>query len=36
MYKANFVSVWCFFSAAVSALFFLYVQRKRSQRPHAT
>ncbi|MCD6025371.1 MAG: hypothetical protein K0Q91_2287 [Fibrobacteria bacterium] len=36
MYKSNFVSVWCFFSAAVSALFFLYVQRKRSKRPHAT
>lgn len=36
MYKSNFVSVWCFFSAAVSALFFLYVQRKRSRRPHAT
>jgi hypothetical protein len=36
IYKANFVSVWCFFSAGVSALFFLYVQRKRSHRPHAT
>jgi heme/copper-type cytochrome/quinol oxidase subunit 4 len=36
MYKVNFVSVWCFFSAGVSALFFLYVQRKRSKRPHAT
>lgn len=36
VYERNFVSVWCFFSAAVSALFFLYVQRKRSRRPHAT
>jgi heme/copper-type cytochrome/quinol oxidase subunit 4 len=34
-YKVNFVSVWCFFSAGVSAMFFLYVQRRRSKRPHA-
>jgi hypothetical protein len=36
VYKVNFLSVWCFFSAGVSAMFFLYVQRKRSHRPHAT
>jgi hypothetical protein len=30
VYHHNFISVWCFFSAAVSALFFLHVQRKRA------
>jgi len=35
IYERNFLSVWCFFSAAVSALFFLYVQRKRSRSPGA-
>lgn len=29
LYYSNFISVWCFFAAAVSAMFFLYVQRKR-------
>jgi heme/copper-type cytochrome/quinol oxidase subunit 4 len=32
VYHHNFISVWCFFSAAVSGLFFLYVQRKRSRK----
>jgi hypothetical protein len=31
-YKVNFISVWCFFAAVVSSLFFLYVQRRRSLR----
>jgi hypothetical protein len=33
LFYRNFISVWCFFSAAVSAMFFLYVQRRRSKRP---
>jgi hypothetical protein len=32
IYHHNFISVWCFFSAAVSAMFFLYVQRNRAKR----
>jgi heme/copper-type cytochrome/quinol oxidase subunit 4 len=32
LYSHNFVSVWCFFAAVVSALFFLYVQHKRWKR----
>jgi hypothetical protein len=32
LYEVNFISVWCFFAAAVSSLFFLYVQHRRSRR----
>jgi hypothetical protein len=32
VYHKEFISVWCFFSAIVSAMFFVYVQRKRSRR----
>lgn len=32
MYKVNFLSVWCFFAAAVSSMFFLYVQRRKWER----
>jgi hypothetical protein len=32
LYYRNFISVWCFFAAAVSAMFFLYVQHRRSMR----
>jgi hypothetical protein len=32
IYHHNFISVWCFFAALVSGMFFLYVQRKRSRR----
>ena len=28
-YNTNFVSVWCFFSAIVSSMFFVYVQYRR-------
>ncbi len=32
VYHHNFISVWCFFAAIVSGMFFLFVQRKRSKR----
>lgn len=32
LYHHNFISVWCFFAAIVSGVFFLFVQRKRSKR----
>jgi hypothetical protein len=32
VYHHNFISVWCFFAAVVSGMFFLYVQHKRSRR----
>lgn len=32
VYHHNFISVWCFFAAVVSAVFFLHVQHKRSKR----
>jgi hypothetical protein len=32
LYERAFLSVWCFFAAAVSSLFFLYVQRRRVRR----
>lgn len=32
LYYRNFISVWCFFAAVVSSMFFLYIQRKRSVR----
>ncbi|HEX2613051.1 MAG TPA: DUF6629 family protein [Fibrobacteria bacterium] len=34
LYETNFISVWCFFAAAVSSLFFIFVQRRRSRRGH--
>jgi len=36
LYERNFISVWCFFAAAVSSMFFLYVQHRRSRRSAAT
>lgn len=32
LYANNFISVWCFFAAAVSSMFFLFVQHRRSRR----
>jgi hypothetical protein len=34
LYERNFISVWCFFAAIVSSMFFLYVQHKRAKRLH--
>lgn len=31
-YEHYFISVWCFFAAAVSAMFFLFVQHRRHRR----
>jgi hypothetical protein len=31
-YEYNFISVWCFFAAIVSSLFFLFVHHRRSRR----
>jgi hypothetical protein len=31
-YERNFISVWCFFAAIVSSMFFLYVQHRRAHR----
>lgn len=31
LYHRNFISVWCFFAAVVSCMFFVYVQYKRSK-----
>jgi hypothetical protein len=33
LYHHNFISVWCFFAAIVSGIFYLFVQHKRSRRP---
>ena len=32
LYTRNFISVWCFFAAIVSSMFFMYVQYKRRVR----
>ncbi len=32
LYMRNFISVWCFFAAAVSSMFFVYVQYRRASR----
>ncbi len=32
LYQFNFISVWCFFAAAVSSMFFLYVQNNRRRK----
>jgi hypothetical protein len=32
LYLVNFISVWCFFAAIVSSMFFLYIQYKRSKQ----
>ncbi len=32
LYARNFISAWCFFAAAVSSMFFIYVQYKRRLR----